>query len=80
MKKNESAENYLETIYVLSKKLPSDISYNDGVYTYSFNFYGNPSINQIQILSYDKETIYCTYDVSTQSGKTYTYTQEVTIE
>lgn len=59
---------------------PSDISYDDGVYTYSFNFYGNPSITQIQILSYDKETIYCTYDISTQAGKTYTYTQEVTIE
>lgn len=59
---------------------PSDISYDDGVYTYSFNFYGNPSITQIQILSYDKETIYCTYDISTESGKTYTYTQELTIE
>jgi len=59
---------------------PSDISYDDGVYTYSFNFYGNPSITQIQILSYDKQTIYCTYDVSTQAGKIYTYTQEVTIE
>lgn len=58
----------------------SDISYDNGVYTYSFNFYGNPSINQIQILSYDKQTIYCTYDISTQSGKTYTYTQELTIE
>ena len=59
---------------------PSDVSYDDGVYTYSFNFYGNPSITQIQILSYDKQTVYCTYDVSTQSGKTYTYTQELTIE
>lgn len=58
----------------------SDISYDDGVYTYSFNFYGNPAISQIQILSYDKETIYCTYDVSTQAGKIYTYTQELTIE
>ena len=59
---------------------PSDVSYDDGVYTFSFNFYGNPSITQIQILSYDKQTVYCTYDVSTQSGKTYTYTQELTIE
>lgn len=58
----------------------SDVSYDDGVYTFSFNFYGNSSITQIQILSYDKQTVYCTYDVSTQAGRIYTYTQELTIE
>ena len=71
--------NYSDGTYLTQPIQPSQITYSNGIYTYTFMIYVPKQINNIQIISNDELTVYQTITGTFEINKYYLITQDVRI-
>ena len=71
--------NYSDGTYLTQPIQPSQITYSNGIYTYTFMIYVPKQITNIQIISNDESTVYQTITGTFEINKYYLITQDVRI-